>query len=60
MLCPACAHDKSLVLKTRQEPRSGAIDRVRECRACSHVWRTREDFHPKERSAPLLPGVARA
>lgn len=42
MLCPACAHDGCRVIKTREDENSEAIHRVRECRACGHVWRTRE------------------
>lgn len=60
MLCPACSHDKSLVLKTREDPRTGAIDRVRECRSCAQVWRTREDFHPKDPKTWAVAEAARA
>ncbi|MES9996424.1 hypothetical protein [Desulfovibrio aminophilus] len=42
MLCPVCGHDGSRVIKTREDDRGEAINRVRECRACGHVWRTRE------------------
>lgn len=42
MLCDSCGHDKSRVLKTYLDIKTGAIIRVRECIACGHVWRTRE------------------
>jgi transcriptional repressor NrdR len=42
MLCPACGHDGCRVIKTREDENSEAIHRVRECRSCGHVWRTRE------------------
>lgn len=41
MLCPACGHDGCRVIKTREDENSEAIHRVRECRSCGHVWRTR-------------------
>lgn len=58
MLCPACGHDRSSVIKTREDERTGAVKRVRECRGCGHVWRTREE--PVEAAPPPGRGCGEA
>ena len=40
MLCAACGNDGSRVIKTEQK--DAGVERVRQCRTCRHVWRTRE------------------
>lgn len=40
MLCAACGYDRSWITKCEQV--EGGIRRVRQCRTCRHVWRTRE------------------
>ncbi|WP_051203120.1 hypothetical protein [Desulfovibrio aminophilus] len=61
MLCPVCGHDGSRVIKTREDDRGETINRVRECRACGHVWRTREAAltppRPRAQSPSPRPGA---
>lgn len=39
MICPRCAHEKSMVLST---DKSTVVERYRKCLGCGYVWATVE------------------